>query len=219
MTASLTFVTTVYLGRVLAPEAFGIFSWGLALLSYFFVLPNLGLPPWTLDAFLWLSYAGFLGYLLMSVSLARAGKPLPTVSHVVVGSHLLWFSISGWDNFYNMVPFFHCLQYLVIVAYFHFRERRAVDPELNTGGFVRSGWFVRYYLFLILLGWAMFEALPVGLEQVGLTTYTLAAATVTAFINLHHFILDAYIWKLRKPEVSNLLVHNADPAARQQRSA
>jgi PST family polysaccharide transporter len=43
VTATLTLVTTVWLGRVLGPTAFGMFSWGIALLAYFSIFHNLGL--------------------------------------------------------------------------------------------------------------------------------------------------------------------------------
>lgn len=43
VTASFTLVTTIYLGRVLGPEAYGILSWGLATLAFFTLLPSLGL--------------------------------------------------------------------------------------------------------------------------------------------------------------------------------
>lgn len=43
VTASSTLVVTVYLGRVLGPEGFGVLNWGAAALAFFVLLPNLGL--------------------------------------------------------------------------------------------------------------------------------------------------------------------------------
>ena len=43
VTATITLVTTVYLGRVLGPEVYGILAWGLALVEYLKLLPIFGL--------------------------------------------------------------------------------------------------------------------------------------------------------------------------------
>ena len=175
---------------------------------YGVVLPNLELPGWVATVFLTLFYASFVGYLVFTFYVRETkNKWLPGIVQVVMFSHILWFSQAAFlKGFMDLVPFFHCLQYLVITAYFYFQElRHAPDNgSLPVDGmtYLGSRWFTQYYLVLIVVGAALFIGFPHVLAMTGVAGFSLASAVVVSFLNMHHFVLDSAIWKLRRPEIS-----------------
>ena len=64
----------------------------------------------------------------------------------------------------------------------------------------------------IALGWLLFRALPTALDgylvlwdaidPLGTTPYL---AGITAFVNIHHYAMDAVIWRREMPEARYLL--------------
>jgi hypothetical protein len=157
----------------------------------------IGLPTWMADVSAVLFGVGVVAYAGLNVVLyRRGGRGLPTVSHIAVAAHATWFVAGPYSPlFANFVPFFHCLQYLMITTYFQMKG------QPNTAGDSHpTVSFIKYYGLLIALGFVMYEATPLALTALGVTTLAYSTAVVVAFINLHHFIMDGEIWKLRKPE-------------------
>jgi hypothetical protein len=148
-------------------------------------------------------------YLLLNFYwLWKHGKQYPLIVHVVVLAHVVWF-VFGSRNvaFYYVVPFFHCLQYLLITTFFYLKQGRSgARQPAESHGPVRRGGFLPYYLGLVILGLVLFQAPPLVLSYSGLADFYLASAVVMSFLNLHHFLLDGAIWKLRKPDVRTVLV-------------
>lgn len=99
-----------------------------------------------------------------------------------------------------LFAFMHCAQYLWITGW---AARRSAG-----GGFSLPRW----WMGMAALGVVLFLVLPWGLSvTVG---YDLATGLLImqAAVNLHHFALDAVVWKLRDPAVSSLLVTEATTA-------
>ncbi len=168
-------------------------------------LPLLNLPMWPAMACLWIFYASFVIYVAYAIYMAiQRNTPLPFIVHIVMGSQILWFSVGSMVNGFNeFVPFFHCLQYLVITSYIYFKDSKALSTPT---GFLKTKTFIGYYIILILFGAILFEVIPRGMGMMGLSTTALAMAIIGSAINMHHFMLDAAIWKLRDPRVSKPLV-------------
>jgi len=114
----------------------------------------------------------------------------------------------------GILAFMHCAQYLWITSYYARRESTA-SPDNGqisaaTGGAPFR--FGSYYLILILGGIALFIPGPWVASR--LFGYDLVESffIFAALINLHHFILDGAIWKLRDGRISRLLLGRNPPA-------
>jgi tetratricopeptide (TPR) repeat protein len=93
----------------------------------------------------------------------------------------------------------HSTQYLWITSYYQGREARAAG---NTR------WkFSRYLVTLIAGGIALFIPGPWIVSRVFHADFAASFLTFTALVNIHHFILDGALWKLRDSRVAALLLN------------
>jgi tetratricopeptide (TPR) repeat protein len=99
-----------------------------------------------------------------------------------------------------MLAVMHSAQYLWITRHY---ARRAAAATWNS-------W--RYWGTLIVGGVALFLPGPWLASYVGHFDFTSSMLIVTAIVNIHHFMLDGVVWKLRDPRVARALVDNADAA-------
>jgi hypothetical protein len=176
---------------------------------YTMQIQPIGFPSEVTTALNLLFALGLLFYVALNgYWFIKHGKLFPMIVHVVVASHVVWF-VFGARNpaFYYFVPFFHCLQYLVITTYFYFKKTRAdASAPVSSAMPSRTGSFLSYYVGLVVLGAFLFQVPPLMLSWSGCVDFYLASAVVMALVNLHHFIMDGAIWKLRKPEVGKVLI-------------
>lgn len=181
----------------------------------------LGVPAVVADVLLGALAVAWLGATFVAGRALRRGSKLADLvpTFVLVGTQALWFSVpvivrqAGW--FQNVEPLSithagyaflwvgagHAVQYLWITAYF---ARRSGNSRSHAGFVTKSLlagtalWYVPALLFAPgLLGRLPYDA---GL-----------AAMVAALVNLHHFVLDGVIWKLRDSRIARVLV--GGPAA------
>ncbi|HSB72139.1 MAG TPA: hypothetical protein VLT62_22655, partial [Candidatus Methylomirabilis sp.] len=82
------------------------------------------------------------------------------------------------------------VQYLGIILVFHVKDRLG-EPGNRHGWLWHGGAF---YGMSGLLGYALFGVLPFGLAASGFGMVESTLLTVAA-INIHHFVVDAYIWR------------------------
>ena len=85
------------------------------------------------------------------------------------------------------------MQYLTIAAIFHVREQTR-RPENRRGWAFHVGIF---YGASVALGYVLFVLWPDAYVAMGHEPL-LTAQLVVAVINIHHFVVDAYIWRLRR---------------------
>jgi len=126
--------------------------------------------------------------------LLRGPRPrLPLLSLLVVVANGIWWITLVYMQAFVWATVFHGLQYLAIVVIFHVRERVAAPG--NTASWWSHA--LRFYLACLVLGFLLFQVWPYGYVLLG---FTLAQSLllVTAVINIHHFVVDAYIWRLRR---------------------
>ena len=98
------------------------------------------------------------------------------------------FSGENVTYYFFWAAFAHAVQYLWVTSYYHRRDR----PD--------SGGYGRYFLQALLAGTALWivPGLLFAPELLGKVPYDAGLATLVAStINLHHFVLDGAIWKLR----------------------
>jgi Tfp pilus assembly protein PilF len=160
-------------------------------------------------AVLALFFVGASGWAL--VSLARRSSfrtTLPVLTLTV--TQFLWFLlpavielVSGREipqTRYSsgLLAVLHSTQYLWITSYYQKKEARAAGD---------SRWsFSRYLVTLIAGGIALFIPGPWIVSRVFHADFAASFLTFTALVNIHHFILDGAIWKLRDSRVAALLL-------------
>jgi hypothetical protein len=183
--------------------------WGVSLLPFIYVVcggVGLGLD-WlvpasvltakpidtTLRTVSWvLPYIGFgaIAALLLKTWGSKSG-PVPLISLLVLVANGVWWFILDPLGAFTVATVFHGLQYLAIVMIFHVKEQIA-QPENQRGVAYHVLWF---YGASLLLGYALFNCLPWGFDFFGFGLLQSVALVVA--VNIHHFIVDAFIWRLR----------------------
>jgi tetratricopeptide (TPR) repeat protein len=95
----------------------------------------------------------------------------------------------------------HSAQYLWITSYYQRREARAAG---------NVNWkFSRYLVTLIAGGIALFIPGPWIVSRVFHADFAASFLTFTALVNIHHFVLDGALWKLRDSRVAALLLNTS----------
>jgi hypothetical protein len=79
------------------------------------------------------------------------------------------------------------------VVIFHVKDQLALPG--NTRGPLAHA--LRFYALALVLGYALFHVLPLGYVWLGYT-WSESALLVIAAINIHHFVVDRYIWRVRR---------------------
>jgi len=123
----------------------------------------------------------------------RDGLALPVISVLTVMTNAIWWTLFEYVHAMWWAAIFHGIQYLAIVTIFHVRER--VSRPANAYGPLYHA--TVFYGACVVLAYALFVLWPDGYTAVGFDGL-LTAQLAVAVINLHHFIVDAYIWRLRK---------------------
>ncbi len=99
----------------------------------------------------------------------------------------------------------HSTQYIWITSYYQRREARAEG---------RTDWrFAGYMGTLVAGGIALFIPGPWIVSRLLHADFGASFLTFTALVNIHHFILDGAIWKLRDSRISALLIGGGEKAA------
>jgi tetratricopeptide (TPR) repeat protein len=95
----------------------------------------------------------------------------------------------------------HSAQYLWITH--HFARKDAAGAAGAGQARAWNGW--AYWTTLVAGGVALFIPGPWLASYAGRFDFTSSMLIVTAVVNIHHFILDGVVWKLRDPRVSKVL--------------
>ena len=99
----------------------------------------------------------------------------------------------------------HSAQYLWITSYYQRKEAYAAGN--------RSWSFSRYLLVLIAGGIALFVPGPWIVSRLFHADFGTSFLTFTALVNLHHFVLDGAIWKLRDSRIAGCLLDTGERGA------
>jgi len=127
--------------------------------------------------------------LLFLLSHAQGDRPLPVIMLTLVMVQGMWFFPSVEGVPVNaMATVFHGLQYLAVVLIFHVKDH-ADTPAIRSGAV--------FYAACVALGFLLFQCWPMTIKALGAGAVEAGMITV-AVINIHHFIVDAYIWKVRR---------------------
>lgn len=151
------------------------------------------LPAWTVGLALLPLAASFAGVAIVARERSRRGTPLPLPVYGIILAQVFWFAWGMFHPYFNivLVPVFHSLQYLALTGW-HYTKGEQKRSLLAFGG---------YTLTVLLLGLiinpgllAIFAPAPGADPSHG----PLVAAAVISAINLHHFLMDGRIWRMRE---------------------
>jgi len=184
---------------------------------------SLGIPTPIQSALFYTLSVAYLGVLgLTGVALFRRGSIrdlLPALA--IVATQSLWFSLPAIArhaslsfglvpldaNFavytFNFIAAAHGIQYIWVTLYFH--------RKTHAGS--RMGFFYGKSMLAGQLLWGL-PALVFAPMMIGSFSYSAdVALLVAATVNLHHFVLDGALWRLRDDRVGKVLVNGAPTLA------
>jgi tetratricopeptide (TPR) repeat protein len=173
---------------------------------------SLGLPAKiTLPVRLVLAIA-FAAFTFMAFKplIQRSGTRAMAASLTLVLTQFLWFVLPTLLELHaayqipqtryssGILAVLHSAQYLWITSYYQRREARAAG---------QSSWrMVGYFVTLIAGGIALFVPGPWLVSYIFHYDFTTSFLIFTALVNIHHFLLDGALWKLRDSRVASLLI-------------
>lgn len=194
----------------LSPFLYAFFKGPVAGIEWFVPGPVLAQPGvavvrWTLVY--GLGAITLLAPLALAARAWRRGPALPVITLLVIVSNAAWWTALMYVNAFGWATVFHGLQYLAIVTIFHVRDQMAL-PENRHRPLYHAAWF---YLVCLGLAYVLFKVWPYAFVAAGFGLAE-AALLVVATINVHHFIVDAYIWRLRRDPNYRIVTGQA-PAA------
>src|SRR6202521_469492 len=160
-------------------------------------------------------FVGASGWAL--VSMARRSSLRAILAPLTLAvTQFLWFLLPAMIELFSghevpqtryssgVLAVLHSAQYLWITSYYQEREARA-RGDVN--------WRVsRYLLTLIAGGIALFIPGPWIASRLFHADFAASFLTFTALVNIHHFLLDGALWKLRDSRVAALLLNTSEKA-------
>jgi tetratricopeptide (TPR) repeat protein len=187
---------------------------GRELLEVYHVL-RLGIPAGAAGVLVPVLLAGYVGTTgrVLARFVSRAGWSAVAPGAAVLSTQALWFSVPALLQFFGVnasaslvfsalwISAFHSLQYLWVTSYY---------AKRSDAGFRWPA-----YLAKATLGGAALNAVPVWLLAPGVLGRVPfdsgLALLVFSVLNLHHFVLDGAIWKLRDGQVARALLRDEPP--------
>lgn len=172
-------------------------------------------PSWTTPARLVLLVV-FLALVVPPLKKALATARQPKVvwgAIVVTSSQLMWFGLpwllaSTTDGdisplYYatGALAFMHCAQYLWVVHATEKREHQKAGVRFRPG---------LWALGLLSTGAALFFLGPLALSHGLKQDLAVMLLAFQAAVNIHHFLIDGVIWKLREPRFKTITVADVD---------
>ena len=146
--------------------------------------------------------AASLAPLALFVAVWRSSSgPMPLIALLAVVSNGVWFLVLAPLDAFVYATVFHSAQYLAIAIIFHVREQTSRAGN-RRGALYHGIWF---YGMSLLLGYGVVSCLPLAYVYAGFGRVE-AVMLVIAALNLHHFIVDAYVWRLGRSDGNRRIV-------------
>jgi hypothetical protein len=119
---------------------------------------------------------------------------MPLIVVVMMLANGLWWTALDYLNAFLLATIAHGLQYLAIVLVYHIKDTRA-DAVGSRRRFVEA---CKFYGICLVLGYGLFYCWPYAYVWAGAGVAE-SLLMVAAVINIHHFIVDRYIWRVGPP--------------------
>lgn len=175
------------------------------------IIPFWGpLPVWVYQTslvLLTIAICAFCLIVLRKLVRERLFLPLPAALMLLTGVAIFLVGKDVAGILWLYVPaFFHGAQYVVLTTAQHLKEQ-GLPEGMSTDQMwqlLNQSAGLKYIGTLILGAVAIYIGVPRLLQDCGFD-YTLAFATIFCAVNLHHFLTDQAIWKLRDPKLRKSL--------------
>lgn len=173
-----------------------------------------GLPSWVSEYAYYLLYALGAALLVLTLRWMRVHKRgIPFIVMVPVAVQLIWMNLGAHVfAFQAFPPLLHGGQYLFIAWALEMHARANATPAEGhanrPGGFMlfySSRWLAVNILGGLLVFWVLPRAVAVSNSTISVE---FSIAVVFAIIQIHHFIIDGVIWRLRTKEKDSPLFTN-----------
>jgi len=132
--------------------------------------------------------------------------PLPALVTIFSVAAL---TLSQRDAFFLLgVTFYHASQYLAVTYSYFLKEEAQKEGRPITGSHLKEflqGRSLGYIVVLVAAGFMLSIGLPQGMIRNGVTE-NICLCVLYSMSNCHHFLTDAFVWRIRKKEVRELLV-------------
>ena len=158
-------------------------------------------------------FLGATGWALVSMSRRSSLRAILAPLTLAV-TQFLWFLLPAMIELFSgrevpqtryssgVLAVLHSTQYLWITSYYQAREARGSRDTNWT--------FSRYLLTLVAGGIALFIPGPWIASRIFHADFAASFLTFTALVNIHHFILDGALWKLRDSRVAAFLLNTSE---------
>ena len=158
----------------------------------------------------------------LSAFVKQTGWRAMTAPIVLLSTQVAWFVIPTALTLFSNVDFLqarstagilavmHSAQYLWITSYYARRESQVRVPSGQTRGAAPQlkHWRVyAYFAVLVIGGIALFVPGPWLASRMLHIDFSSSFLAFTALVNIHHFLLDGAIWKLRDGRIAALLLN------------
>ena len=178
---------------------------------------SLGIPAGASHAavlILGVGFIGFSGYALAELAKETGLKSL-LPSLTLFSTQFLWFllpttlsllkGIQIPQSRYStgVMAVMHSAQYIWVTSYYARREASTMNQQSNWRPFA-------YFSMLIAGGIALFIPGPWLASRLFHLDFAASFLIFTALVNIHHFILDGAIWKLRDGRIAALLLNSQE---------
>jgi hypothetical protein len=156
----------------------------------------------------------FVAPLLLMVRVyQRSGSGLPLISVLLVFTNGVWWVAFPYLQAFGWATIFHGVQYMAIVIIFHLKDH---PPPPGR----RAGWLLptlKFYGICVVVGYALFDIWPYFYVWAGFS-FAESMLLCIAVINIHHFVVDRGIWRVRRDPNYRIVVSSgssggAPPAA------
>jgi hypothetical protein len=184
-----------------------------------YLFPPGAMPPWLVEAWQ-LGYQGMTWLMPVALGLgglgllryARRIKRLPPLRVVVpLVAIYLWYALLAVEpGALIIVQLFHAMQYLVFPLRVEANLYAAASSQSASHAGV-GGHLALYAVALVASGVVILLLLPMALESIVLSIWSLAVPAAAAgvmvqiFVNVHHYLTDATVWKQSDPRVRRAL--------------
>jgi hypothetical protein len=169
------------------------------------------LPSWVMIA----AQAGLATFVLVFVGICvrkyiRDKKVLPFPAALTIVSSVVFFATALAVNPLLTIilgAFYHGSQYLVISAASYVKQRGLPEGVSfhQIASQITSKPLLKWYGLAVAIGLTVWIVIPRLLTPLGFGLGVTVASIQVAY-SFHHFLLDAYIWKLRDPRLRKQLV-------------
>lgn len=151
--------------------------------------------------------SGAIVYLFWRVWRSES-RSMPLISILILITNGVWWFLLPPLQAFVWATIFHGIQYLAIVIIFHVKDQLA-RPNNRHSARYHTFWF---YGVCLLLGYGLFHCFPRAFIFAGFGPVE-SVLLVVAVINIHHFIVDAYIWRLKKTDNNRKILGSAVTAS------